>query len=95
MYFIVFLVGPRVYAVIPCNWIYCARGEIWEKFINNGLNSSQSYVCYWASENESIEYLAAPNDDFEPNFAAIRADTFPCNEGTYICRITKFKCTIA
>lgn len=90
MYFVVYMTEPRKYAVIPCHWIQDANDEIWDKFINDGLNSSQQYLCYWASENNSVQYRGAPIDFYEPNFEAARASEFPRDEATYICRIVKF-----
>lgn len=93
MYFVVFLIEPIRYAVVPCYWIYDPNNELWDKFVNTGLNSSQNYLCYWASERNSENYLGSPIDVLEPDFAASRASFFPCLEGTYTCRIVKFKCT--
>lgn len=56
-----------------------------------GMNSAQNYLCYWASQNGSEKYLGAPAELYEPNFAAQRAMHFPCDNGTYICRIVKYK----
>lgn len=91
MYFVVYLSEPQRYAVIPCMWVYDENDEMWERFMNNGLNSSQHYLCYWASANESEAFLGAPRNFYQPNFAAARATQFPCGEGTYVCRIMKFK----
>lgn len=90
MYFVVYLIEPKRYAVIPCYWIYDEDGELYNKFMNTGLNSSQKYLCYWSSANNSVEYSGAP-DDFEPNFNAARSTLFPVDEGTFPCRIAYFR----
>lgn len=90
MYFVVYLVEPEKYAVIPTSWIYDPRNEIWNKFVNTGLNSSQMYLCYWASDENSAEYIGAPQLNVEPNFMAPPTTIFPCRDGTYRCRIVKF-----
>lgn len=90
MYFIVYLVEPKVHVVIPTYWIFGAHDKLWDKFVNSGVNSSQKYLCYWLSENNSIEFLGAPNDR-QPDFTAKRVSHFPCSEGTYVCRIVKFR----
>lgn len=83
---------PQLYAVIPCYWVYDPNDALWDEFVNTGLNSSQKYVSEAQySEDDSAEYLGAPNENFEPNFAAPRELQFPCTEGTYLCRIVKFK----
>lgn len=91
MYFIVYLLEPKQHVVIPSYWIYDEEGDLWDKFVNTGLNSSQKYLCYWASADNSNEGLGAPNDFVEANFDASRSARFPVNEGTYLCRIIKFK----
>lgn len=94
MFFVVYLVEPQTYAVIPCCWIYDENRQLWDKFVNKGLNNSQNYICYWASNNRSVSFLGAPNDIFDPNFAAPRSSTFPCAEATFTCRIIYFKGSI-
>lgn len=91
MYFVVFLCEPQRYAVIPCHWVRDDNDEIWDRFINRGLNSSQNYLCYWSSENNSEQYLGAPSGFMRPNFTAPINIQFPCDEATYICRIVKFR----
>lgn len=93
MYFVVYLCEPQKYAVIPLRWIYDPENDIWDRFMNKGLNSSQKYKCYWRSENNSEEFgCGSPDNIVNPNFTAALATQFPCNEGTFICRIIKFAC---
>lgn len=91
MYFVVYLTKPKWFTVIPCSWIHGEKDILWDKFVNSGLNSSQTYLCYWASKNGSIEYSGAPNVQIEPNFQAILSTRFPVAEGTFFCRIVHFK----
>lgn len=90
MYFVVFLTEPKVNVVIPYEWIQGPAKFLWEKFVNHGLNSNQNHLCYWASEN-SVEYFGYPGVAVPPDFTSPRAMAFPCNEGTYTCRIVHFK----
>lgn len=90
MFFVAYLVEPKRYVVIPTFWVYDPRNEIWNKFVNTGLNSSQNYLCYWASDEGSEEYLGAPNFNLEPDFTATLASIFPRRSATYKCRIVKF-----
>lgn len=91
MYFVVYLIEARRHAVIPCYWIYDTKDEMWDKFVNSGLNSSQKYLCYWKSENDSVEYIGAPNEFVEPNFNVPRSTQFPVDEATFYCQIIHFK----
>lgn len=84
MYYVVFLVKPRKYIVIPHNWLRDGDNLIMEKFINQGLNSNQKHLCFWSEEGF----------DGAPNFNANVADEFPSGEqqACYICYVLKFKC---
>lgn len=94
MFFVVFLCEPQKYAVVPFRWIYDPNNNIWDRFMNKGLNSSQKYRCYWASEHNSEEFRGSPDNCADPNFAAAPGTQFPCDEGTFICRIIKFACKL-
>lgn len=96
MYFTVFLIEPRLHVLVPHHWIYDPEDDIYTKFLNSGLNSSQQYKCYWKSTSTSLDQfvLDLPNPNFVPiydeaNFDAPRATVFPCDEGTYACKLVK------
>lgn len=64
MYFVVFLPALKKNVVLPAEWIYNV-GDHLEKFINNGLNKNQWFLCYYTTKE------AAFNDDHQPNKDAI------------------------
>lgn len=91
MFFVVYLQEADEYAVVPENWIRDLKQLVFEKFVNAGLNSDQNHLCYFSTqENAIINEKREPNPKFEPKFNAPRATQFPCNEGTYECRIVKY-----
>lgn len=89
MYFVVYLIESGKHAGVPSHWIYDTTGAIWNKFVNTGLNSSQTYICYWRG-NGSTEYFGAPSHGIVANFDANFAANFPVDEGMYYCRIRHF-----
>lgn len=92
MYFVVFLMSPRVYVTIPENWIKDFDRHN-EKFLNQGINANQTYVCYYTknanAKNENGTILLNFTPDFDTNFEP----TFP-STGCYLCRIVKARCNI-
>lgn len=90
MYFyIVHLKEPKKYAVIPFHWLHDGTSKMLQKFVNNGLNSNQTHLCYWAEEVDVVDYAA-----HFPNFQANISNEFPCrnNEATCHCFVLKFAC---
>lgn len=89
MYFyIVYLKKPQKYAVIPFNWLRDGNTKILEKFVNSGLNSNQTHLCYWSKQVSGVH-----DASHVPNFNANRSNEYPCreNEACYHCFVLKFK----
>lgn len=82
MFFIVFLTKNREYVVIPTKWIKGDENDLWKKFINLGLNSVQTHLCFYS---ETLYF------SLKPNFGAARVVNFP-EDGIYTCRIVRFEC---
>lgn len=89
MYFVVFLVSPRVTVTIPENWIRDLNQHV-EKFLNLGVNSNQSYVCYYTNNASTKDENRAIRLDVTPDFNSPFELTFP-STGCYLCRILKAK----
>lgn len=66
MFFIVYLPPLRKNVVIPANWIFDIGVHL-EKFINNGLNSNQWFLCYYTTNPEAFTDNH-PDKDFNPDF---------------------------
>lgn len=87
MFYVVFLVEPKIHVVIPTSWILNSE-ENWEKFVKNSLNSTQKFLCFW-SENERTQINGHPNPNYKPNFNTLN-HVFPA-EGCYIGKLVDFK----
>lgn len=92
MYYIVFILPAGRYVVVPENWIKDI-GLHMEKFLNNSLNSSQKYICYWSNSAAARDINGILRIDFPPDFDSVFSPLFPA-EGCYICHITKAKCKL-
>lgn len=64
MYYIVFILVPKEFIVIPEHWIRDIETQ--KKCLNNGLNRNQRHVCYWKNLGENGREAL----DFPPNFDA-------------------------
>lgn len=86
-YFVVSMSFSNELLVVPANWIHGIQAHI-EKFFDNGLNTTQEYLCYW-----NIEGMGdlEPRNDFQPNFNANVSDEFPVDEACFIVRMMKYK----
>lgn len=83
MYFVVYILENSAFAIIPQNWIR-DFSQHHEKFLNNGINSSQVFICYWNEQKE------ARNANLEPNFNLPLGEEFP-STGNYLCKLIKAK----
>lgn len=89
MYYVVYLVRFKRNIIVPQNWILRIQDH-WEKFINNGLNKNQKFVCFWTDNQMAFDENGTPLENFEPNFDASLCDVFP-GEGFYIVNLRAFR----
>lgn len=67
-YFVVFLRGMKKNVVLPASWIKDI-GSHFAKFINNSLNQSQKFVCYFPeTSSHAFDDNGRPSGDIEPDF---------------------------
>lgn len=87
-YYIVYLKGPKKYLVVPFYWIRDGDTTMLEKFVDRGLNSNQTHLCYWNEQVDAEDYAS-----HVPDFGANISDDFPCQENAacYYCFVLKFK----
>lgn len=87
MFFVVYIINNSdtaseiegAFAVLPYNWIKNIEAHI-EKFLNEGMNSSQVHKCFWSPVRGASARL-----DYVPNFG-LGFKSFP-EEGNYLCRL--------
>lgn len=65
-YFVVFLRELRKNVVLPSTWIKDIDKH-YAKFINNSLNRSQLYLCYYTT-NDEAHIDGRPNENFQADF---------------------------
>lgn len=87
--YVAYLLDARKNIVIPCTWIRDAK-QVLRKFVNYGLNSSQTHLCFWSEHADARTHDGRPNFDFQPNFELQLKVEFPCVDGTFRCRVLKF-----
>lgn len=57
----------KVNRVVPISWIHDVSSHL-EKFLNAGLNSAQTYTCFYTNNPEAFDEIGMPKNDFEPDF---------------------------
>lgn len=87
MYFVVYLLNDRINIVVPQTWI-CDYQPQMEKFINRGLNSNQTFLCFWSQDPLAFESNGQPKPEFVPNVFT-HAVKFP-EGGWHLCKIKRF-----
>lgn len=89
LYYAIYLLDADENIVIPCTWIRDAK-RILKKFVNYGLNTSQTHLCFWSDHADAKTDDGKPNFNFEPNFDLELKVEFPCAEGIFRCCVLKF-----
>lgn len=66
MYFVVYLNALAKNVLIPANWIYDIGRNV-EKFINNGINRNQYFLCYYTNKPDAF-VDGQPDENIVPEF---------------------------
>lgn len=88
MYFVVFILQPRLNIVVPYTWISGVELHL-QTFINNGINSNRNFYVFWTNKPEAFDQHGNPRVGYAPNRLADISNNFP-SEGWYQCRIRRF-----
>lgn len=89
-FMVISIVNSNQVIVVPKNWIY-EIDDNWEKFMNNGLNTTQTFLCYWSSQDGALGEDGVPNHKHKPNFDVNIENNFPCIEGCFHIKLLKYK----
>lgn len=92
MYFVAYLKALHRNVVLPANWINNID-EHFEKFVNNSINSNQSFLCYFTN-NEAAFIDGHPKKDFAANFGLPMVKQTNADgsfEGCFLGKLKKFK----
>lgn len=92
MYYVVYLQDFNTYVTIPISWLRDDRTFL-QKFMRQGMNSSQIHWCYYSDHHDSKimrGHKLVPNVDFKADFNAAPSRKFPCDGGSFECQVADF-----
>lgn len=69
MYYVAFFKDYKKNKIVPKQWIKDIKLHK-EKFINNSLNSSQTFICFYTNNAAAFDDDGVPIGNFVPNFNA-------------------------
>lgn len=88
MFYVIYLIKPKKYAVIPIHWIQGHRTQL-PKFINYGLNTTQKVLAFYSPSTMERIRNGARALDFLPDFQASLTVEYPA-EGCYLAKPIKY-----
>lgn len=94
MFFVVFLPVLKRNVVLPAAWIEKIDDHL-EKFMNYSVNSSQSFRCYYTTNELAFDNEGRPKEDISPDFSLDLITKIELNDdfdGCFTGKIKKFKC---
>lgn len=94
MWFVVYLKKLNKNVILPESWIKDI-GDHYEKFMNYSVNSSQSFLCYYTTNQAAFDMNNQPNVDFEADFSSNMVTEMNSDgtfNGCFIGKIKKCKC---
>lgn len=83
MYFVAYFYAHKVFVIVPKQWIRGIDDHI-EKFINNGINRNQTFLCYFSAR--AINDEGRPDHDVLPVFRISVNLHFP-GDGCYYAKL--------
>lgn len=91
MYFVVYLKKLNKNAILPISWIKDVENHF-EKFVNNSINSSQKFQCYYTTDRNAFDENGVPRIDLEPNFDMHYVENIDDEfDGCFEGKLKKFK----
>lgn len=89
MFWIVYFESLKKNAIVPKQWIKDIKLHK-EKFYNNGLNSNQTFICFYTNHRDAFDDDGLPKGSFAPNFQlGIRTDLL--SEGLYSIKLKGYR----
>lgn len=87
MFFIAFLVEPKIHVVLPVTWVYDYE-KIIQKFIRKSINSNQKCLIYYSKKTVG----GIPDGGIDANFTAPTSEIFPIHgeEACFIAHMTHY-----
>ncbi|XP_055312022.1 uncharacterized protein LOC129574267 [Sitodiplosis mosellana] len=69
-YYVVYLLEKQKYVIVPATWVKDIKDH-YEKFINNSLNRSQTFLCFYPDDSSPAFIDGCPSENFAPNFHSV------------------------
>lgn len=69
MYYVVFFKDLKKNYIVPKQWIKDIKLHK-EKFYNNSVNHSQTFMCFYTNNPDAFDDDGIPKGNFPPNFDA-------------------------
>lgn len=79
----------KINRIVPVKWIEDVEYHL-EKFWNGGLNSAQTFICFFTNNAEAFDALGIPKGCFEPNFDVPFRDDFN-GEGRFTIKLKAYR----
>lgn len=93
MYFLAYLVSSKLNVIVSKTWIYDIDTH-WQKFVNNGINRNQKFLCFYSERPGAVinrydlvldleyDHVKEPIASFNADFSLSKENIFPA-EGCY------------
>lgn len=89
MYLIVYIRNLKKNLIVPISWVKDVDEHL-EKFINNGLNTGQRFLCFYTPNTDAYEENGAPKSDYTVCFDLPLIQDLD-EEGCFVVNLKKFK----
>lgn len=92
MYFVVHLQLLNKHVVLPTAWIRGIECQ-YEKFVNNSLNKSQIFLCYYTTNDDAF-VNGRPDECFFPDFnkKVKKINDDGSFDGCFYGKLKQYKC---
>lgn len=87
MFYVAYLLQPKVNIVVPVSWIY-QNDKQWQKFVNAGLNTNQTHRIFYTKNPAAWNDNDEPVESYVADFM-MDAQEFP-DDGCYEGKLVKF-----
>lgn len=88
-FIIAYFKTANVNKIIPAAWVADVDTHL-EKFLNAGLNSAQTYTCFYTNNAEAFDAQGLPKTDFPSNFDAPFRGDFD-GDGRFAIKLKSYK----
>lgn len=88
-YFVVYNIELNTSVILPTSWIRDIDDHL-EKFMNNSLNTTQKFLCFYTNDDSAFEESGAPKCDYPADFSLPRRNDLD-GPGCFLGKLKHFK----